>query len=139
MTVSEAVAFREVVLQRLEVAARQSITSYVLRNATVDVHTDRIVDALTVQLRSHVLADRLEPSSTEVTFDTWSSLWQHVKAAWFPTFSRWLRRPPRTATVSRTVTASNFATFPECGRDYPVDLGAPVRLTMFDPRPWGYA
>lgn len=128
--------FETLTLERLKVAYMQQASSYVVRNADIRVVSDILTDQLVARLESHVMADRLEPSDGAVTFVVWASTWQHVKASLFPTFSRWLRRPPRKRPVRVPITAQNFTTFPTCRTDYPPDLGRPVRLSWVQEAYW---
>ena len=121
--------FRDLMLERLKVGFAQE-GSYVARHATPDVVLDVMTDHMAARLTSHVLAERMEPSKTTVTFETYASLWQHTKAVWFRRLSRALNRPPRMRSEVRVVTVDNFATFPECRMDYPPDLGRPVRVSL---------
>lgn len=129
-------AMTHLVLERLHVTSEHRVSSYVLRQARLETMSDVVTGDLIARLTSHVLGDRMEPSTTTVCFDVYASWWQHTKAVHFPTFSRWLNRWPTHKRMCQTVTAENFATFPECRTDYPPDLGRPVRLTMLSgPRP----
>lgn len=125
-------ALTSLVLQQIQTYSIGRVPNYVVRNAEPRVWIEPETKDLVMTLASHVLAERLEPSETTVTFDVPASWWQHTKAVLFPTLSRWIRRPPRIRQERRVVTAANFATFPECRRDYPKELGRGVRMSLLD-------
>jgi excisionase family DNA binding protein len=56
---------------------------------------DEVRNVLMIEFRTTLLARRVDPQNATVRWRVPASPWQHAKAAWFPTFSRWLRRPPR--------------------------------------------
>lgn len=61
--------------------------------AKLDAFWPMAQDALVIQLRTYLWSQAY--GRAESAFEIPTSAWQHVKQDWFPTFSRWLRRPPR--------------------------------------------
>ena len=116
-----------ITLERLKVASAVSLSPSILHDMELHQAEDYIVGTLVYKLSSYLLADELAPATKDFTYSTWASWWQHAKHVMFPTFSRWLRRPPRQAHHTITVEVRNWATFPQATTVYPKELG-PVRI-----------
>lgn len=121
-------------LEKVQVYARTGMSSYVMRNAKLERWFDPMMDELVFTLHSHVLGHKVEVTPVEVVFEWahWPSWWQHCKNTLFPTFSRWLRRPPRLKLEKTTkiVRLDKYRTFPECTYDYPKELGRWVETVV---------
>jgi hypothetical protein len=131
-----AVAFTGRVLERLRVAATQSVTGQLLADADLDVTADVMARRLSYHLTAHVLAERLG-SHTETATDrvpaSWWDHWKHdhprvlgwsLRLMWAgpglsrPRFgrrlTRWLwLRPPAYAARTLSVTWTDWQTFPQ--------------------------
>lgn len=128
----------------VQMGAITRLQPVVLQRMSVDQAVDFITGDLAYRLSGYVLADQLASCDHVVTlyvdrseFESW---WQHTKLLLFPTFSRWLRRPPRrrewTDTYRKTVNVRNYCTFPEYNRVLPDDFGRHFRVQMLDESPW---
>jgi hypothetical protein len=126
--------------EMLRNSTSRRIPRAVRQQSELSVWEDYVGDALVVEMTTHVLADKVldekVPFTVWVHVEEWASWWQHTKGIHFPTFSRWLRRPPRRITrrVSRTVeiVVREYVTFPDADV-YPIpprNLGKPVVVQM---------
>lgn len=97
--------------------------------------TDLIAEELLFMLTSHVLGHKVETIDHPVHYEEWASWWQHTKAVLFPTFSRWMRRPPRRVGRTITTTIDKYLTFPEATIAYPPELRNPVVQVMWRGQP----
>ena len=114
-------------LEQLQVAARNVLSPSILQSARIDEISEIITGNLVHQLSVYLMADELAPVTKTFSYETFGSWWQHTKAVAFPTFSAWMRRPPRMQRHQVTVNVRNWATFPQATIPYPKELG-PVRM-----------
>jgi hypothetical protein len=148
------VKLTSLVLERLRVAAAQSVTPQLLADADLELTADMLVGRLTYHLTTYLLAERLA-SHTESATDqipaSWWDHWKHdhprvldwsLRLFWAGpglsrprfgrTLTRWLwLRPPGYQTRTLTVTWTDWATYPQA--TIPLDdptfgplLGKPV-------------
>ena len=125
----------ELTIERIELQLQKVATSAAIAPASVyDLTTEVVADwasgNLIASLQGYVLSDHLATDQTVEFTDRPASWWQHAKAELFPTFSRWLRRPPRYIREQVTITVDSFATFPESRIAYPENLGREGRLQV---------
>lgn len=123
----------------LELEARKVTTGVavpqgLLDTATFDIHQE-VADGLLISLTDYVLSDHLATDQKVVFSKRPATWWQHTKAVHFPTFSRWLRRPPRYVHEEVVVEVQSFATFPESTISYPKELGADRKVQIVTQRP----
>lgn len=123
-------------LSLLRVNKSVEVSPAVMRQSTLTIERlwHDITENLIVTLNTHVLADQLvdEEVVIPVRHYEYESWWQHTKAVHFPTFSRWLKSPPRMRQVVLDVTVHprQWMTFPEADL-YPVELDKPVEVQQF--------
>ena len=130
MNPSDQLTFERIELQLQKVATSAAIAPAVVYDLKPEVAADMASGNLIASLRGYVLSDHLATDQTVEFADRPASWWQHAKAELFPTFSRWLRRPPRYVRERVTITVDSFATFPESNISYPPDLGRTGRLQV---------
>ena len=122
----------QILLHWRKVATTCNLSPNMVADAEIHEWLDVVADNLALSLSSFVLSDKLETKKVvrEVTVpETW---WQHTKMVHFPTFSKWMRRPPRMRTHTLTVDVENEVAFPQAKVRYPRELGKPVRLQTFN-------
>jgi hypothetical protein len=103
-------ALQQTVLTKLALAAKRRLPAYVAAQSEAAVWFDMLRDELVVELRSHVLGERLGDQMAEGPFEfdyfTPATWWQHWKmqhaGRWY---ARWLvkRRPAKTIQHKRTI------------------------------------
>lgn len=136
---------KEVVLERLQVAAQQRLSASLAHSLTAEF-AEYFADDLVLRLRSFVLAEnvgKLEAAETEtVALEYPASPWQHWKfnrqnrPRWWWFWVRWLpevryRRQETDVTVVARWTA--YHTFPESSIVVPNErLGRPYRFAQLD-------
>ncbi len=78
----------EVLLERVQIGMRASISRHDLMDADVDMLRDHLVQNLSYEMRGFLLGERLQ-SSAIVSPANW---WQHFRQRWFPAV--WLKWRP---------------------------------------------
>lgn len=150
-------AYRTVALERLAYAVRQAIGAELVSAgiAAPEVILEREAHRLVVQLRGHVLAERLPPQqvtadySGEVEVARYATWWDHYKATfrgrWRMSWRRWgiryrwCRYPYRGVAK---VAVRTYWTYPQARTPLPEEFGSPVMVAVADPpetwRHWAY-
>lgn len=113
-------------LEWRKVATSHNISPEVIESAELHEWVEPVSRMLVVSLTTFVLTDRLGPEKVTREAKVPETWWQHTKLVHFPTFSKWLRRPPRMRTIELTVNVEDTVLFPHAERTYPSELGKPV-------------
>lgn len=116
-------------LDAVKVATRVPVPRALLAQSAFNVY-EEVADHLLMELSTYVLQDHLATDQKVVFSMQPESWWQHTKAVHFPTFSRWLRRPPRYTREEVLVEVKSFASFPEQTMHYPESLGKMRRVQL---------
>lgn len=125
-----------ITLDRRLVAAKSALGPQMLDDLEVRTELDAMTGRLLVQLRSYVMAERVDEvrEVVEVAYPaTWWQAWKEAhprayRALVWPLTGH----PVRYTTVEREVVVGRWAMFPENRRRYPPDLGAPVYVQQVD-------
>jgi hypothetical protein len=125
-------------LEWQRVASSHAIGAATLREAELHQFFDVVTDSLVHGLTTFVLTEQLPPKEVTKEVEVPETWWQHTKLVHFPTFSRWLRRPPRFRTITMHVEVEGMLTFPHSNLVYPKKLGKPVLIatTTVDGARW---
>jgi hypothetical protein len=126
MTIKDIVEHREFLLHWKRVTDSYEVPAAIIANAELSSWFEPVFDKMVVGLSTYVLTDRLDRQTLTRTTEVPDTWWQHTKLVHFPTFSRWLRRPPRMRTITLSVEVEPQVMFPEA--NYPRQLGRPVRV-----------
>lgn len=118
-------------LERLRFASQLPLGETTKQSMELEVLAGLYGDQLYMALTAEVLGQNRRESTT-VVFEQPASWWQHTKARHLPTFSRWLRRPPRYERIERTVAFTEFALFPYADVAIPPELGPVVRFAVLE-------
>lgn len=115
-------SWEERVIEKLRVGAVYHVSPTVMRSINLQVARDMITDQLAYRLTAFIQANHVGAYDYDVTIESPASAWQHAKQEWFPTFARWVRRPPRMGTRRATVHVDAWAMFPESTIEWPEQL-----------------
>lgn len=139
---------REVMLERLTVAARASLSRYeitdaVTNSARFEAMLERHLDRLAVQVRAHIYANKLDSKTVTLRVESPRSPWQAIKqrvrdletihtvaqlavAAWTCAF------PVKSQVRAETHTFEVFDKYPDQAVHLPEDQwGRPVRVALY--------